>query len=134
MLDAVMKRILLHLLAGAVRHEDPSVREELALSFWDIKYLYLYGIPKIPSPDVPAPPFVNPQTDLASSMQERFELHEELLFGLIDIAAGDPSPQPSVQAVLQDREARLNAARNLAERLDSGLEQLREEIERLENE
>ncbi len=120
-LQTIIRQEALAALVGEL--EDP------ARSFWDLKYLYLYGLSEI---GVPVRTPSGPPDDLSTvSVEERLLVHEKLIMGLIDIAAGDPTPQPSLQAILQDREARLAAASGLAEQLDSKLDQVKEEIKRL---
>ncbi len=125
MLNAIVSRVALEMLVRSISEEDSEFRR----LFWDYMYLYRYGLTEFKDP-VPVLSGLW-QEPTPTPMLERLRLHEEVLIGLIDIAAGDPSPQPSIQAVLHDREARLEAAKGLAQRLDSGLEQVNKEIERL---
>ena len=65
-------------------------------------------------------------------ISERLAIHEELLFELVEVVAGDPTPQPSVFSVLNNQNIRLEAAQGLAKRLEAALDQVKAEIERLD--
>ena len=124
-LNTIVSRVALELLVRSIREEDSEFRR----LFWDYQYLYKYGLSEL---KVPVPILSSLwQEPTPTPLIEQLQLHEEVIMGLIDIAAGDPSPQPSIQAVLQDRESRLAAAKGLAQRFESGLEQVNKEIERL---
>lgn len=98
--------------------------------FWDLQYLYKFGIPRIPPPElaIPFPP--QPQPD--PSPIDRLRLHEEILVGLVGVVDGDPDPEPNLGAILRNRSIRLNAAKNLSQRLNIAIQQLDKEILRLE--
>jgi hypothetical protein len=122
MLDAILRRLALEALAG---------RAPSGIGFWDLQYLYRFGVPTIPSAvfsRLTIPP-VQPDTN---ELAERVQLHEEILFTLVSPTANDLNPQPSLEAVVGDRAARLEAARGLATRLELGLKQVSLEIQRLE--
>jgi hypothetical protein len=122
MLAQIVRRLALEALA------DLRPRE---LSFWDLKYIYHFGIPKLP-PTMPAPvpwpPGPQPDPD-PTSLAARVAILEQLVFDLIDVPA-DPSPQPA-KSVLLNRELRLESVRRLTEQFETGLKQLNEEQKQL---
>jgi hypothetical protein len=128
--DSFIKGLTLDMLAGAARHPDPKVRLELAEMYWDLKYIYLFGIPKNPVPDLPIPWPPEPQPD--PSPWKRMQLHEDILVSLIDSTSGEPDPQANINSVLRDPRIRLEAASGLHKRLNLAVEQLALEIKRLE--
>lgn len=133
MLDNIIRRTALELLVGAVRHPEPKVRDLLAEMFWDLQYIYRFGIPRIPPAEIPFPFPPQPQPD--PSPINRLQLHEELLIGLVDFAAGDPDPEPNInniEGILKNPSIRLAAAKNLLQRLNTATEKLNKEIARLE--
>ena len=129
-INNIIRQVALDLLVGAVRNEDSRVRRELVELFWDLQYIYRFGVPRVPSPDIPLP--VPSILQLALDSSERIQLHQEVLLGLLDEIAGDPSPQPSLQNILYDQQVRLAAAKGLNQRLEFALKQVNQEIERLE--
>lgn len=137
MFNAIVSHVALEMLVRYVREcrSDPSVDSELCREirrlFWDYKYLYIYGLAGLELPAAVPVPSIPWQEPTPTPVIEQLQHHEEILNGLIDIVAGDPTPQRSIQAVLQDRESRLAAARGLAQRFETGLKQVNEEIERL---
>lgn len=134
MLDSIIKQTALGLLVRAVQDPDPKVREELSQLFWDLQYIYRFGIPKIPTPElfpIPVRPFP-PQPQPDPSPIDRLRINEEILFGLIDTFDGDPSPQPNITGVLRNTKIRLKAAKALSQRLNTAMEGLKKEIECLE--
>lgn len=130
MLSDIIRRTALEQLVAAVRHPNARVRDLYAEMFWDLQYLYKFGIPRVPPPEltIPFPP--QPQPD--PSPVDRLRLHEELLVGLVSAIDGDPEPQPNLEAILRNRSIRLNAAKNLSQRLNTAMQQLNKEILRLE--
>lgn len=100
------------------------VRGEIEL-YWDLMYLYKYGLPQIQGPILI--PYAEP-----TPMLEWQRETDALLFDLISIAAGDPSPQPSLQAALQDRATRLEAAKGAYLHHEEALGALEQEISALE--
>jgi len=130
MMDSIIKQVALATLARAVQDPDPKVREELSLLFWDLLNIYRFGLPELPKPEpiIPFPP--QPQPD--PSPIDRLMIHEEILFGLIDIVKGDPSPQPSIAGVLNNTEIRLKSAKNLSQRLNTAMKELNQEIASLQ--
>lgn len=85
MLNDLIRRLALELLVGAVRHPDPKVRRLLAELFWDLQYIYRFGIPKVPPPELELPWPPQPQPD--PSPLDRLRFHEDILMGLVDIYA-----------------------------------------------
>lgn len=130
MLNDLIRRLALELLVGAVRHPDPKVRSQLAELFWDLQYIYRFGIPKIPPLELQRPWPPQPQPD--PSPIDRLGLHEDILMGLVDIYAYDPTSETNLSSVLRDRTIRLAAAKGLTQRLNTALQQLDKEIARLE--
>ena len=121
MLAQIIRRLALEALAG---------RADIGLSFWDLKYIYHFGIPKLP-PTVPVPvPWPGPQPDPdPTSLAQRVEILEGLVFDLIDVP-DDPSPQPS-KSVLLNRELRLESVKRLTTQFETAVKQLKEEQQRL---
>lgn len=122
MLPQIIRRLALEALAG---------RAPAGLSFWDLKYIYHFGLPTIP-PTVPAPiPWpTGPEPDPdPTSLAKRVATLEDLVFDLIDVPQ-DPSPQPS-RVVLLNRELRLQSVRRLTEQFETAVKQLSEEEKRL---
>ncbi|NER51292.1 MAG: hypothetical protein F6J92_32415 [Symploca sp. SIO1A3] len=137
MLDNIVKQTALALLVRAVRDPDPKVREELIRLFWDLQYIYRFGIPEIPNlirnlDPTPTPTIPLPQPQPDPSPIDRLMIHEEILFGLIDIFKGDPSPDPNIAGVLRNTEIRLKAAKDLSQRLNTAMVGLNKEIESLQ--
>jgi hypothetical protein len=118
MLAEIIRRLALESLAG---------RGPTGISFWDLKYIYHFGIPKLPPTEpapVPWPRVPQPDPD-PTSLAARVTILEQLVFDLIDVPA-DPTPQPS-KSVLVNRELRLESVRRLTEQFETGLKQLHEE-------
>jgi hypothetical protein len=129
MVDA-FRQLTLDLLVGAIRHPNATIRRQLAEAFWDLQYLYKFGIPKLPPPEGIGPYPPRPQPD--PSPLDRIRVHEELLLGLVDVFDGDPNPEPNLQGILRDKGIRLAAAKALSQRLTGALQGLNKEIARLE--
>lgn len=126
MLDAFIRETALHLLVVAVREGDPAARRRLAGLYWDLMYIYRFGIPRVEIPN-PSGPLPNP------SPIDRTRIHEEVLFGLLDaVDRGDTDPEPSITGILTDKSIRLSAAKNLTVRLTTAQQLLSREIARLE--
>jgi hypothetical protein len=126
MLDSIIREMTLDLIVGAVRHHDPAERRRLAGLYWDLMYIYRFGILRVPIPN-PSAPLPNP------SPEGRVRVHEEVLFGLLDtVDRGDPDPEPSITTLVANKSIRLSAAKALAVRLTTAQQQLGKEIERLE--
>jgi hypothetical protein len=134
----MISSVALQFLLGAFRRcarrgihhceEDEFFREVLVL-FWDLQYLYKYGIVTDLTPSLPhSTPFADPTP---TPVLERLGFHDELLFNMMGALADDPEPEPGILSVLGNREIRLVAAKGLAERLESGLESVKAEIDRL---
>ncbi len=121
----LVRRTALELLIRGVTKND----DELILFFWDLQYLYKFGLPEIVPPEIPVD-FNDPQPD--PSPIERLQVNESILSQLIDVVAGDPSPQPSLQSVLKDTNIRLSSAKKFAENLNNSLKMVNLEIEELE--
>jgi hypothetical protein len=122
MLAHIIRRLALEALAG---------RPHSRLSFWDLKYIYHFGVPKIP-PTEPAPiPWpVGPEPDPdPTSLARRVATLEQLVFELIDVPS-DPTPQPS-KSFLLNRELRLESVKRLTEQFETAVKQLGEEQRRL---
>jgi hypothetical protein len=136
MLDSIIKQTALALLVRGVGNE------QAAKLFWDIKYLYLFGIPEIPNlipnPELPPQPFpapvipFPPQPQPDPSPIDRLRINEDILFDLIDIFDEGFSSQSGIAGVLRNTEIRLKAANELYQRLNTAMEGLKKEIERLE--
>ena len=123
MLDEIVRRLVIAVFAGRV----PGV--DAARWFWDLKYLYHFGLPKLPPLlPMPWPPGPQPDPDPAS-LAQRVSALEQLVFELIDVGR-DPSPQPS-QSVLLNREIRLESVKRMTKQFETGLQQLAEEQKRL---
>lgn len=131
-MNDLFRQITLDLLGGALSHPSAAARRQFAEAFWDLQYLYKFGIPKLPPPEPgiigPYPP--RPQPD--PSPFDRLHLHEQILLGLVDVLDGDPDPQPNLQNVLRDKGIRLAAARALSQRLTTAVQGLSKELARLE--
>ncbi|HBL13324.1 MAG TPA: hypothetical protein DD379_18370 [Cyanobacteria bacterium UBA11162] len=130
MLNDLIRQQALEWLVGAIRHPDPKVRNLLAELFWDLQYIYRFGIPKIPPAELQIPWPPQPQPD--PSPLDRLRLHENILMGLVDIYAYEPDPETNLSYVLRDRTIRLTAAKGLSQRLNTALQQLDKEIAQLE--
>jgi hypothetical protein len=100
------------------------------IGFWDVQYIYLYGLPEIPPAAVPAPFPPEPQRDPAS-LAQRVQVLETIVFDLVGGRAADPTPQPSRQSVFPDTKLQLEAVERLTKRFESGLQQLGQEHDRL---
>lgn len=135
MLNQLIRQVALGILVKAAREQNP----DLARYFWDLKYLYEFGLEPPPEavPDIPFPP--GPQPDPVPFRQ--LGIHAEVLFGLADLVAdqavagtgaGDPSPQPNLGFVLTNPDPRLDAAKHVQQRLKKAVGHLEEEIHRLE--
>lgn len=142
MLNAAIRQVALHILVYSIREcirdprrcdpdEDEQLREVMRF-FWDYKFLHKYGIviDPLPLPDL-KPNFSEVPMHHPKLISERLAIHEELLFELVEVVAGDPSPQPNVFSVLNNQHIRLEAARSLAKRLEVALDQVKAEIEQL---
>lgn len=129
-LSAIVKRLALEMIAGAVRHPDPATRRLLAEHYFDLKYLYLYGLPTVPRPDlrVPWPPQPGPDP----SPIDHLRRHDEILFDLLGAEDGDPEPEPNIRAILRDRGLRLAALKALSTRLKQALPRIDSAILNLE--
>lgn len=125
-----IRQTALEQLVAAVRHPDPKIRNLYAEMFWDLQYLYKFGIPRTPPLELTTPFPPQPQPDPLPI--DRLRLHEEILVGLVSAFDGDPDPEPSLEAVLRNRSIRLTAAKNLSERLSTAMQQLNKEIAGLE--
>jgi hypothetical protein len=106
------------------------VRGNAAIGFWDLKYIYLFGLPEVPPAAVPGPFPPEPQPDPAS-LAQRVQVLETIVFDLVGGRTADPSPQPSRQSVFQDTKLQLEAVERLTKRFESGLQQLKQEHDRL---
>jgi hypothetical protein len=137
MLNQFLQRLILSQLVEAGReaiHHPPGPHDERAKElmriYWDLVYWYKFGIPKFPETQIQLPRF----NEMGPLTTDTLELHQELLFYLLDAYAGDPSPQPSLQSLLLDRSTRLAAAREVALLFERGHQSMKEEITRLEQE
>lgn len=129
MLNDIIRQTALEQLAAAVRHRDPRVRDLYAEMFWDLQYLYKFGIHRTSPPELNVP-FGDPSHG-DPSPTDRLRLHEEILVGLVSAVDDELDPQSNLEAVLRNRNIRLSAAKNLYERLNTAIEQLEKEIARL---
>lgn len=120
------RQVALGLLVRGVTERD----EELIRLFWDLQYLYKFGLPEIVPSEIPVD-FNIPQPD--PSPIDRIQVNETILSQLVDVVAGDPSPQPSIQSILKDTNIRLSSAKNFAQNLNSALKMVNSEIQELEN-
>lgn len=127
MIDQLIRGMALDLSVAAVRHPDRPVREESARLFWDLQYLYRFGVFRVPESPLPIPV---PQPDPPPGA--RLRVHEDLLFDLLSAALGDPNPQPNIPGVLGNRQVRLAAAKDASKRLAAAQQMLNREIARLE--
>jgi hypothetical protein len=131
MLDQVIRSLALDLIAGAVRHPDPAIRARLAEAFWDLQYLYRFGIPKISGIEL-LPRTFPPEPGPDPFPINRLKLHEDLIFDLARAVLNDPDPEPNITSVVGSKVARLAGARSLSKRLAAAQKLLAKEIERLE--
>lgn len=104
MLNEIIKRTALEQLVAAVNHPDPRVRNLYAEMFWDLQYLYKFGIPRVPPPELTVP--FPPQPQPYPSPIDRLRLHEQILVGLVSAIDGDPDPEPNLEKVLRNRSKR----------------------------
>lgn len=139
MLTRIIRRTALRTLMRAGREED----EQWGSYFWKLVYLDKL---RLLAPPAGVKPFDGRPQPMPFSGEPQpmpfdlLSLYDDLLFELIGrIAAdptpllrGDPSPQPSILDVLQHEGMRLNAAKTLRKQLESAMEGLDEEIERLQ--
>lgn len=131
MLNDIIRQTALEQLAAAVRHQDPKLRDLYAEMFWDLQYVYKFGIHRTLPPELNVP-FSSP-TQGGTSPTDRLRLHEEILVGLVSAVDDElDDPQSNLEAVLRNRSIRLAAAKNLSERLNTAIEQLDREIARLQ--
>ncbi len=127
MLNEIVKQAAFDLLVQGIREN----RSEVAELFWDLQYIYKFGIFSIPVAQDPTPTpvrsvLVNP---------DRLQLHEDILIALIDVLLGDPTPQPNlpnVSSILFNRNIRISAIKRVISKLEDALLQANEEIKRLE--
>lgn len=131
MLETLIKGVALDLIAGVLRHPDPSARRKFAEAYWDLQYLYRFGIPKISGIDELPRPFP-PEPRPHPSPIDRTKIHEEVLFGLAKALLMDPEPEPNISSVFGDKAVKLAAAKNLSQRLLAAEKLLTKEIARLE--
>jgi len=112
-------------------HEESArYRHPLVDLFWDLKYIYLVGLPDVPAAAAPGPFPPEPQPDPVA-LAQRGRVLEAIVFDLVGSVADDPSPQPSTQSVLRDPKLCLNSVERLTKRFESGLQQLKQEHDRL---
>ena len=136
MIEQIIRRYILDLLSFGAQTGSQGIRREIVESFWDLQYLYRFGIPEIPSPLPPKGPETDPNP--ADQIYLRDDLIFELTNAMLDVGnvrprRGDPSPQPSLISKLGQTEFRIAGAKKLAERLSKAQALLSEEIIRLEN-
>ncbi len=129
MLAQLARTAAADLLVRSVNSADPDLRRELRLAFWDLKYLIVFGIPRIPPTPTPFPPL---GTNTDGTLDERLGRFDKELLAPQSLVAGDPSPQPSIAEILSDSKAQLTALHDLQARLADALTQTKTEIERLE--
>ena len=122
MLNQVIASSALGLIARIVREGD----ESLVPYFWDLMYLYRYGLGHLQIPHSPIPPLPTPDPSPPR------EVHDRLLFELFNALLGDPNPQPNLVGMLGAREARLAGAKALQSRVNTAQQHLAAEIGRLE--
>jgi hypothetical protein len=104
---------------------DEEARQELVVNYWDRQFLRKYGLFKIPQGQWG-------DLDPEPNITFRLGLYDYLLSGLINIAAGDPDPQPNLVGLLIDPRLRLAAAKQLIPRLNKAIDGIGKEIEALE--
>ena len=97
--------------------------------FWDLQYIYKFGLPEMIPPTIPVD-FNVPKPD--PSPIEMIQVNQYILSQLVDVVAGDPSPQPSLQSILKDTNVRLSSAKSFAKKLNKALKTVKLEIEELE--
>lgn len=126
--------------------------EELALGFWDRQYLRRYGffwledlleMPPFP-PDIgggdPSPdpgPWVREVAALEldiepAALRRAFRPPAGLDPTPTPMTPGDPSPQPSIMAVISNTELRIETLRSLRQRLQGALEGIEAELSALQ--
>jgi hypothetical protein len=111
----------------------PPSLKALAEAYWDILYIYRFGLPKIPVGELEGPsPFQSqPQTE-PSPMSGSF-VRDFMLLDVLEHAMGDPHPQPdSFITLLGNKQMRITSARNLRDHLKKAIPQLEAEVKRLE--
>lgn len=108
-------------------HEESArYRHPLVDLFWDLKYIYLFGVPKVPPTPAPGPFVWDSQPDVGA-LGQRVQVLEAIVFDLVGSGAADPTPQPSTQSVLLDPKLRLESVERLTKRFENGLKQLKQE-------
>jgi len=128
MLEQFIRRLSLDLMVEAVRHTDPTARKQFAEVYWDLLYLYRFGLPRITGLDkLPGPFPPQPQPDPLP--MARISVLEEAVFHLAGAAFGDPEPEPNI---FSSKAIRLAGAKNLSARLATAQRRLNAEIARLE--
>jgi len=105
-------------------------RNDVIEAYWDLVYLYKFGLPEIKVDLViPWPP--QPQPDpspLYGSL-----VRDSLLLDMLDLAMGDPNPQPdSFIKLLGNNQIRLTAVKKLIDHYRKVIPQITAEIQRLE--
>jgi hypothetical protein len=129
LLNEIIRRDALENIIKAVRdydEDDEEWREKLRL-YWDYVYLYRFGIPK-PLPRFPLP---NEEPTPTPMIQSNLD-NSVLVFELISLLAGDPTPQSNLQIILQDHAPRLQAAEKAYQFHKEALAALEQEIAALQ--
>ena len=117
----LFRTIALHLLVHGVQTRNPVIIE----AYWDLMYIYKFGIWKIPEPIIPK--IGGPDPSPISITQD----HNLLLFELVNLVAGDPEPQPNLKTDVFSNKVRLAAVKALRERLVSAVKLADLEMTRL---
>lgn len=99
-----------------------------AAAYWDLIYLYRFGLPKVEGPHFP-----NPLDPVKAPIADEVALHRDILFSLVDGLAGDPTPQPNLVGLLADRAPRLQGARRALKRHEDAIVRIRSDIAALES-
>jgi len=132
-----IRHVAIQLLASGLQEGNPRRRASILEAYWDLMYLYRFGLPvPVTVPEIHFPPIPGPDPLPISIARD----HSLLLFELVNLVVGDPEPepvlvgdpepQPNLKTFL-GREARLAAVKALHERLTRAVKLADVEITRL---
>jgi hypothetical protein len=121
MVTDIFRQVALNLLVHGVQTGNSTIIE----AYWDLMYIYKFGLWKIP--EIRIPPGHGPDPSPILSTQD----HNFLLFELVNSVAGDPEPQPNLKTNVFSNKVRLAAVKGLRERLASAVKLADVEITRL---
>lgn len=113
----------------------PQSLKDLIEAYWDVKIFEKYGLLKTPDPEGPieglSPLSLQPQPEPSPMSGSLFR--DSLLLDVLDLAMGDPNPQPdSWIQVLGNKQIRINSAKKLRDHFKKAIPQLEAEAKRLE--